>query len=219
MRATVIKRDKETAMKSATILLMTGILLSMSTYAESDPVIFEDNFEGKLADEWTWLRENEEDWRLTEEGLEIRPRPGDANSVQNALLLSLPELDKEDLLIEVTVAFTTELTQQYEQAGITWYADGAPAFKLVHERIDEEYFIIPGKVSAPEMTVHLHLELRGNRYVAKFRQDGEKEFRIAAEGELKRGKKNQVSLQCYHGPEQGDHWMRFSNFKITKAAP
>jgi hypothetical protein len=206
-------------MKTITILLMTGMLLTMNTYAESGTVIFEDKFEDKLADGWTWLRENGEDWRLTEEGLEIRPRPGDANSVQNALLLTLPALDDEDLSIEVTVTFTTELTQQYEQAGITWYADGAPAFKLVHERIDEEYFIIPGKVPAPEMTVHLHLELRGNKYVAKFRQDSEKEFRIAAEGELNRGAKNQVSLQCYHGPDQGDHWMRFSNFKITKARP
>lgn len=202
-------------MKTMVILLMTGVLLAMNACAQSGKVIFEDVFDGKLAAGWTWLRENMEDWRITDEGLEIRPRPGDANSVKNALLLSLPELATDNLLVEVTVAFTADLTEQYEQAGITWYADDTPAFKLVHERIDGEYYIIPGKVPAPEKTVHFQLELKGDRYTAKSRQDSETEYRVVSEGELKRGGKNQISLQTYHGPEQGDHWMRFSNFRIT----
>ena len=27
---------------------------------------------------------------------------------------------------------------------------------------------------------------------------------------------DQVSIQCYNGPEQGEHWIRFANFTITR---
>ena len=40
--------------------------------AETAPetILFEDCFEGKLADGWTWLRENPDTWRLRDGALE-----------------------------------------------------------------------------------------------------------------------------------------------------
>lgn len=200
-------------MKIVTVLMMSGILLAVNACAESGAVLFEDNFEGTLAEGWTWLREDKADWRIKDDGLEIRPRPGDANSVKNALLRTLPE---NDVVVEVTVTFTTDLTQQYEQAGITWYADDAPVFKLVHERIDDAYYIIPGKVPVANKMVHLRLTVIDGNYTAEFCVAGEKDWKVAAKGDMEIGKKNQVSLQTYHGPADGDHWMRFSNFKIKE---
>ncbi|MCK5861604.1 MAG: hypothetical protein KAH38_03900 [Candidatus Hydrogenedentes bacterium] len=203
-------------MGMVTAILLIGMTLTMPAFSENQEVLFEDNFEKHLGSEWTWLRENKEDWRITDRGLEICARPGDAVSVKNALLLTVPEANGSVVIFEVTITYSTDLTQQFEQAGITWYTNGIPVFKLVHERIDGDYYIIPGRVPAENNSVRLRLEVQDKTYIAKFRNQGEKEYRIVAEGDLAAGKKNQISLQTYHGPGEEDHWMCFSDFKIMK---
>ncbi len=42
-----------------------------------------------------------------------------------------------------TVTNTVPKTQQYEQAGITWYTNGKPRCKIVQELIDGQLVIIP----------------------------------------------------------------------------
>ncbi len=198
---------------------MLALLLTVvSAAGAAEEVLFEDAFQENLAEGWRWLREDRDDWRVKDGALEIRATPGDANSVRNALLRPLPDADGP-IAIEVSVTFTADLSEQYEQAGLTWYADDAPAFKLVHELIDGEYFVVPGKIPCAKKTVRLRLEVKGDKYVAKFREEGETDYRVAAEGDLAKGKDNQISLQCYHGPAAGDHWMRFQDFKILKMNP
>ncbi len=208
-------------MKTFLMLTTATLSLTLAVHAESATVLFADKFEEELADGWTWLREDRDDWRIADGALEIRARPGDAQTVRNALLRPLPETDGEGFAVEATITFTAPLTQQFEQAGITWYADGAPVFKLVHELIDNDYFIIPGRIPTEKKTVRLRLEVRDAAYVAKFREEGEEAYRVAAEGELSFGAKNQISLQTYHGPADADHWMRFTDFQILAlpAAP
>ncbi len=200
-------------MKKIAVVLVMSWLLVAAVHGADAPVLFADGFEEELAEGWTWLRETPEDWRIADGALEIRARPGDAHTVRNALLLPAPETDAPGVAFEVTVTFTAPLTEQYEQAGLTWYADDAPVFKLVHELIDDEYFIIPGRKPTEAKTVRLRLEVRGNAYVALFREEGADEYRVADEGELLLGSENKISLQTYHGPADADHWMRFSDFK------
>src|SRR5208283_693611 len=106
-------------------------------------------FDTKLGNGWTWLRENPKAWRIRDGGLEIHVEPGLANNVKNALLRPATNRGKTTYAIEVTITFTAPPTNQYEQAGITWYQKGQPVLKLVHERIDGKDYIIPGKVPAP----------------------------------------------------------------------
>ena len=58
---------------------------------------------------------------------------------------------------DVGLATIYRVLTQFEQAGITWYNDDKPAFKLVHERIDGDLWIIPGKKPAQQKTVQLRL--------------------------------------------------------------
>ena len=203
-------------MKLTIVLAAAMTALASNAQADNEELLFAEPFDGKLADGWTWLREDKADWRIADGALEIRARPGDANSVRNALLRPLPEADGAGLAIEVTVVFAADLTQQFEQAGITWYADGAPVFKLVHERIDGDYYIIPGRVPAKAKTVRLRLEVKDKKYTAKFREEGAEAYQVAAEGDIAPGKENQISIQTYHGPADADHWMQFREFKILK---
>lgn len=200
-------------MKISLVIVMLGVAAACSA---TETLLFADDFDEELAEGWSWLREQPDDWRIIDGTLELRARPGKADTVQNALMRPVPETDGGALAFEVTVTFTVPLTEQYEQAGLTWYADGKPVFKLVHELIDGEYYIIPGRVPTEQKTVRLRLVVKDNKYTALFLEEGEDQYRVAAEGDLAAGGENHISIQCYHGPENADHWMRFSDFKILR---
>ena len=179
-------------------------------------VLFEDRFEGKLADGWTWLREDPKTWRIKDGGLEIRVEPGVAGTVKNALLRPAPDRSKTKFAVEVTIAFHTPPSKQYEQAGITWYTNGKPVFKIVKELIDGKLYIIPGKVPMDSEKVQLRVVVTADSFEAQFRPDGKGEFKTADKGKLPPPAKDQVSIQCYNGPKDAEHWIRFDDFRILE---
>ncbi len=203
-------------MKRPVMLTITLWILGLPALAADPKATFEDRFEKKLADGWTWLRENPKAWRIRDKALEIRVEPGVADTVKNALVRKAPDRTKGIVAAEVTVTFTTLPTNQYEQAGITWYNKDKPVFKLVHEQIDGKTYIIPGKIAAPEKTVQLRLVVDGVKYTAQFRPDGKGEFRTAATGKLPVPDDDRISLQCYNGPKDAEHWIRFSDFRLLE---
>lgn len=182
-------------------------------------VLFEDTFEGKLAEGWSWLREDPNTWRIRDGALEIRVEPGVAATVKNALRRPAPDPSLTKLAIEVTVTFTSPPTNQYEQAGITWYHQDKPVFKLVHENIDGKTYIIPGRKPTETLSVDLRLVLDGQQFQAQYRPAGQGEFQTAAQGKLPRGPGDMVSIQCYNGPSHAEHWIRFDNFRILQLSP
>jgi hypothetical protein len=114
------------------------------------------------------------------------------------------------------VEFTAAPSQQYEQAGLTWYQGDKPVFKLVHEFIDGKTYIMPGKKPTETRLMQLRLVVTKEEYVAQFRPDAKGEFQTAGSGKLAPGAEEKVSIQCYNGPADKDHWMRFSGFKVLK---
>ncbi len=205
-------------MKRALSLTAGLLLINVSLLAAEPKVVFEDCFCGKLGEGWSWLRENTDTWRIEDGALEICVEPGVAHSVKNALVREAPDRSKGKFAIEVTVTNTVRPTQQYEQAGITWYVDGKPVFKLVKELIDKKLYIIPGRKPMPAKSVQLRLIVTADSYTAQFRPDAKGEFQTAATGGLKAPGKDQVSIQCYNGPkdESEKHWIRFDGFRILQ---
>jgi len=139
-----------------------------------------------------------------------------APTVKNALLREAPKRGEGKYAIEVTVSNHTFPTRQYEQAGITWYVGDRPVFKLVKELIDGKIYIIPGRKAMPTNAVRLRLVVTANSFSAQFRPDGEDEFQVAAEGGLPAPGEDRVSIQCYNGPPDAEHWIRFDDFRIVK---
>ena len=201
-------------MKRTVLPLFVVLWISAALFAAEPRVVFEDKFDTKLGDGWAWLRENPKTWRIKDGSLEICVEPGAANNVKNALLRRAPDRTKATYAIEVTITFTAPPTNQYEQAGITWYQKGKPVFKLVHEHINGKDYMIPGKVPAPEKTVRLRLLVTKDKYTAQFHGDAKGEFKTVASGNLAPGAEEQVSIQCYHGPADAEHWVRFDDFRI-----
>lgn len=191
--------------------------IGAATAAEPE-VMFHDAFDGKLADGWTWLRENPAAWRIRDQGLEIRVEPGVADTVKNALLRPVPDGAGGPLAVEVTVSNLAKPSRQFEQVGITWYVGGKPVFKLVKELIDGRTYVIPGRKPVDDVPIRLRLVVDGRRWTAQYRPEGETEFQTAAEGQLPAASDDQVSLQCYQGPDDAEHWMRFEDFRILRLA-
>lgn len=182
----------------------------------SESIVFEDAFSATLHPSWSWLREDPNLWRISVGGLEICVQPGKADTVINALVREAPDRNEGSYAIEVTVHNNTLPTEQYEQAGITWYVDGKPVFKEVKELIDGDLYIIPGKQPMPTQSVRLRLIVTAGSWEAQYRPEGASEFETAATGELPTPGSDQVSLQCYNGPAESDHWIRFKDFQIIK---
>ena len=186
--------------------------------AAEPQVVFKDEFKGKLDKEWKWLREEPKTWRIKDDALEIRVQPGLADSVKNALVRPAPDRRKGKYAIEVTVTNLAPPTQQFEQAGITWYHKGKPVFKLVKEQIDGKTWIIPGRKPMLTKSVQLRLVVTAEGWIAQYRPEDKKEFLTAAEGKLPPPDEEQVSIQCYNGPADAEHWIRFDDFRIVQLA-
>lgn len=212
----------------STLGLLGVVALAPIAAWSEEHVLYTADFEDTLEADWEWLREDPADWRLVDGALEIRSRPGLADTARNVLRLEVPQHHEEEVLaFEVTVTFTTAPTEQYEQAGLTWYADEAPVFKLVHERIDGELFIIPGRHPMEPMQVRLRLEVNiETGWLRAFYRDlptddeeaEETDWELAVEQEVEIGERNHIALVTYHGPEDSDHWMRFSDFRVVSGA-
>jgi len=112
----------------------------------------------------------------------------------------------------------TRPTEQYEQAGITWYTGGKPVFKLVKELVDGELCIIPGKKPMATPSVRLRLVIDRDDWIAQFRPEGATEFETAATGKLPPPADDQVSIQCTTARPAETHWIRFDDFRIAAAA-
>jgi|TARA_Y100000814_G_C12156755_1_gene342896 regulation of enolase protein 1 (concanavalin A-like superfamily) len=178
--------------------------------------LFHDPLTPKLDASWSWLREDSDHWRITDKGLEVLVEPGVKDTVKNALLRPGPDRSSGTFAIEVTIHNQAVPTNQYEQAGITLYVDGEPVFKEVKELIDGDLYIIPGKKPMSTSSVRLRLIVTATSWEAQFCPEGGDGFKTAATGELPEPSTDQVSIQCYNGPNESDHWVRFEDFRILQ---
>jgi hypothetical protein len=148
--------------------------------------------------------------------LEILVEPGVAGTVRNALLRPAPDRLNGKYAIEVTVTNHTQPTQQFEQAGITWYSNGKPVIKAVKELIDGALYVFPGKKPMSKKSVRIRLLVAVDSWEVQYCPEGETDFHNAANGELPPPDNDQVSIQCYNGPPNEEHWIRFEHFCIKR---
>ena len=184
--------------------------------ATDEKVVFDDQFDGQLAEGWKWIRENSAHWCVRDGALEIRVVPGLAGTVKNALVRPGPDRNTGTFAIEVDVTNIAEPTQQYEQAGITLYQDNKPVFKFVKELVDGQVMMIPGRKPITHQTVQLRLIVSADSYTAQYRADKDTAFQTAATGNLPPPGNDRISIQCYNGPPHEEHWIRFDNFRIVR---
>lgn len=207
----------ELATKTVCLTALYVCVALFQADANEPELICQDSFDNDTLNAgWFWLREHEGFWRLKDHGLEIRVEPGKAHSVKNALLRDAPDRRQGRYAIEVTVRNHTVPMQQFEQAGITWYTNGKPAFKFVKELVDGQLMMVPGRHPMKEESVRLRVIVDATSWTALYQPNCQGAFLEAARGALPPPGNDQVSLQCYNGPPNAHHWIRFDDFTITK---
>ncbi len=200
-------------------LIFAAVLspIGAASLAGQPQLVFEDHLTAELGTGWTWLCEERAGWRFSANGLQIRVQPGKADTVKNALVREVPPRGQDTWFFEVSVTNLSHPIQQYEQAGLTWYHDGKPILKLVKELVDGKTVIVPGKIPIAQNTVRLRLIVQGQRYRAQFMTKQSREWRETASGTLPAAGKDQISLQCYDGPANAEHWILFEDFRVLRA--
>src|SRR5262245_23817121 len=125
-------------MKAAPLFLGAIALVLFSRLDSEAEELFHDDFKGRLAKGWSWIREGRSGWRVTERGLEVRIQPGNmwgpANNATNVLVRPLPTITTNTLEISVTIE--NRPTEQYEQVDLVWYYDDSHMVKLGQELVD-----------------------------------------------------------------------------------
>ena len=195
----------------------------------AEQVLFEDRFRGKLADGWTWIRENPKGWRVRDEELEVRVEPGNMwgppNNAKNVLVRPLP--DPLPASIEISVTISNAPTEQYEQVDLVWYYDDSHMVKLGQEMVDGKLSIVMGReerdrtrtlaiIPLSSKTVSVRYIVTGTNLVGSYSLPGEKSWREAGQCTLPvpTNLKPRISLQFYQGPKDQEHWASVTAFQV-----
>jgi regulation of enolase protein 1 (concanavalin A-like superfamily) len=193
--------------------------------------LFRDDFKGRLADGWTWIREDRSAWRVSERGLEMRIQPGNmwgpANNATNVLVRALPS--STNATLEIAVTIENRPTEQYEQADLVWYYDDSHMVKLGQELVDGKLSIVMGReekdmtrtmaiIPIQSAVAHLRFIAKGNSIRGEYRLGDEKDWHAAGECDLPANGSPKASLQVYQGPKTVERWARFTEFRIVKHA-
>jgi regulation of enolase protein 1 (concanavalin A-like superfamily) len=199
--------------------------------AGPERTFFQDSFRGKLSDGWRWVREDPQGWRMTDHGLEIRVQPGNmwggANDARNILVRDIP--DPAHQIVTVSINLTNRPTSQYEQVDLVWYYDDQHMVKIGQELVDGKLSMVMGREERDQCrTIAIHpieafvLEVRfvahGSQLRGEYRFPGESDWRLAGLTDLPFNGSPKVSLQCYQGPADAEHWARLWDFRLETAA-
>jgi regulation of enolase protein 1 (concanavalin A-like superfamily) len=198
---------------------------------QDEKPVFEDRFEGKLADGWTWLREVPDGHKVEGGALRIRSAPGTLwgklNNAANVLLRKVPSSGIGlSMSIEATVTFSPAAPA--EQAGLILRVSDDHYAKLVVEKVGDEVKIVLarelegqgaalGIVPLKAPSVGLRLSWEANKLLAESRPEGSKEWAIVAYGETPFQGENVAitgGLFAHGGPQEGARWAEFRHFKV-----
>lgn len=208
-----------------------SFLLTITASALAGAVLFEDNFNGKLGEGWSWVREHREAWRVSGSGLEVRVEPGNmwggANDAKNVLVRNAPDVGQGELEISVTIE--NRPTAQYEQADLVWYYDDSHMVKLGQELVDGKLCIVMGReekdrtrtvkiVPIEAFKVQVRFLVKGKILRGQFRPAGFDTWQEVGECDLPAPEngKPKISLQFYQGSPDAEHWVRVTEFRIRR---
>jgi regulation of enolase protein 1 (concanavalin A-like superfamily) len=176
------------------------------TGAAGDGTLFEERFDEKLGEGWSWAREDRASWSVDGGVLRLAPLRGSFwgadNTARSLLLRAVPEA-ADAFAVEVTVADAPGDDARepglYEQAGLLWYVDDDNYVKLVREWYDGKWMIVLAaeragraeyaEAAAPAGAVRLRLVVSGDTAVGQFRgtrdgDGGDDEWQAAGEFKL-----------------------------------
>ena len=191
--------------------------------------IFEDSFAGRLAEGWTWLREEPAAHRLTADALMLRALPGTlwgaTNTARNFLMRPGFSIEA-GLASQVTVSNAPEL--RGEQGGLIWYENDDTYVKLIKESLEGQTWIVMAreeegatalvnKLPIAVESATLRLSFDGEAMVGQFRTADCEEWVTVGQCAPVSQPNLQLGVYTHGEPADTENWATFRDFKVLKA--
>jgi len=198
---------------------------------ETSEWIFRDDFNGRLADGWSFEREDRANWRVGPAGLEVRVQPGGmwggGNNARNVMVHAIPA--PTEAPVEISATFSNQPTARWEQANLVWYYDGGNMVKLGQELVAGRLTVVMGReendrartvaiVPLDACTVELRLQAVRNLIRGQFRTAFWPNWRDVGECDLPVKGDPKASLHFYSGAPSDTHWARINRFMVRRLA-
>jgi hypothetical protein len=209
----------------------TAALVLIALSQQQPKVVFEDRFQGKLKEGWTWVREDAAGRKVEDGVLKLRALPGSfwgkAADAKNILVRGVPSSGVGlSLSAEVTVAFDPKAPS--EQAGVLLRTSDDDYAKLVLQYHDGALRIVfalerdgvPELIALPDAkgtSSCLRLSWEGNKIIAETRADETKEWAILSYGGVPFRTEPVVlsaGLFAQGAPADVERWAEFRNFRV-----
>jgi hypothetical protein len=197
-----------------------------------DTAIFEEKFSGKLADGWSWIREDSSGWKVDGGMLKVKCQPGSIwykkRDAKNFLMRSLPSTATEAAPISIEVTVDSDPETNAEQCGLFLYYDDANYIKLIRECNKKKPGIVLARQSKgfPESLppreelkgpIHLKLVWSGGKVSGAYKAAAD--WVAIGEYDLPESTSElKIGLGAHGAAPEADRWASFSAFRITKSA-
>jgi regulation of enolase protein 1 (concanavalin A-like superfamily) len=204
------------------------VLAPVASAGEKEKALFTEAFTDKLADGWTWVREDAKGWRLDKGTLIVRTSTGGLwqkdNNGGNILLRTPPEVKDGKLAVEVLV--DVEPTNVYENAGLIWYYDDDNYVIMVKEKIDKDVLmqLVAEQDGKPKAGFHkkfnegksvwVRMEVEGGKITGRYRVSPKDDWQTVGQCALPVRGQPKVGLTTAYAPKDAEHFTRFSNFRM-----
>lgn len=225
---------KEAAARSADAASVAPASVAPASAVAADvkmKEVFVDKFAGKLAEGWSWFREDAAGWKVDGEGLQLRTLPGtiwNKNQFNQLERVAPAGPAGKAQAVEVTVTHTPQT--EYEQAGLQVMIDDQNIATLCTELYKGKFSVVSGRriegkfshggdaalepQTGQSKGVTLRITKQGPSVKLQW-QDGNEwktlnEYPYPAPGELK------VGIHAHGGGRGQERWARFQNFRILQ---
>jgi hypothetical protein len=195
-----------------------------------EKVLFTDPFTDKLADGWSWVREDPKGWRLDKGALVIRTSPGGLfmkdNNGRNIPLRTPPVVKEGKLAVEVLTENAP--TNGYENSGLIWYYDDDNYTILVKEKIGADPLVLLFQEKDGKPLKGFHEKFKGGKDVwfrmeaepgklsGFYRNSSKEEWQKLGQYDLPPGREAKVGLTTAYAAKDSDHLTRFSEFRMLQ---
>ena len=228
----MIHRSLSFAAVAAGVFLSLALGAPGAGDAPRERVLFEDQFNGKLGDGWSWLYEDKENWRVEGGKLQIRATGGASfmkmHTGKNYLLRTPPDVKTGELSVEVYVE--NKPTAQYEHAGLMWFYDD-DNFVVINKEcfsgkasiicfVEKDSKPVPHKqteILYEAEGVWMRFRVEGKHIVGEYRAAPTDPWREVGHGELPVKGPPTVGFHAGYAPKKElNRWASFSHFKIAE---
>jgi squalene-hopene/tetraprenyl-beta-curcumene cyclase len=206
-------------------LVGASLIGSCLVAAAQQKPLFEEKFSGKLSPGWAWIDELPGTWQLADNSLDLKVVPvGEglwASGRKHPNLLLRDSGTKGDFAVEVFLK--SKPTSEFEHAGVILYVDGDNYIVINKEMFQKPEIVLVAEQAAKPATrqkpyeheeVYLRLVVIGKKVTGQYRHYDSDPWQTVGDLDLPVAGPYKVGVFAGRPPQDADHRVRFSQFRI-----